>query len=305
MNWIAIISSAIMYAISTLLLGLGWNWNKWEKDKMKKSNGTKKQLNWYFIIPGLLIGSSAVFLSVIGVNWDKYFNKHDNPSMQAITTGNNSPATVVGQQTNNYYGKPHKEIICGTHSNTLCPLKLISFMYSEPHDTNTEYDGIKWNFKDTDVRIFIKNIDSNTIKDISLEITCDIQIRTIRQVTQIPDVTIATNTNMGPMEVYALKVGLADQKGNKITIPIDVTNMSSQIKRLTCPQLLPQAEIELVLACIATNPMKADGSFPDTYYAPRRNPKWIQFNGFYRISQDNSENKFNVKLELLFNKKIN
>ncbi len=189
------------------------------------------------------------------------------------------------------------EIInCEQDSNKHCPLELEAFMFKYPHVVDSKDAGIIWKEDYSDVRVLLKNNTMNAIQDISLVLAPETHIRKITQLTQIPDVTLVPDR--GPVQGMAL-IG-KDEKGNETSIPVNIGAPGEHITpsyRLLCPKLLPQAEIEIVIACIALNPWE-NGKPPLQAIAKGRNPKSIGIYGTYEVRNGLPIRKYNVKSQI-------
>ena len=203
-------------------------------------------------------------------------------------------------------GKPEegdrKVVICD-HSTErgLCPLELVAFSFKEPHHTDAEFAGIKWKENYVDVRVLLTNKGTKTIQDLNLAIQPETQIHDIRQVTQIPDVVLQPRT--GPIQIAGAKIVVVDEKGNKTSIPVSFSGpgVSCPSYNLLCTRLQSNSKIEIVMACVAINPMEKNGGFPQQLYAKRREPQWVRIYGSYEVHDTKGAVNYQTRLQLPLN----
>jgi hypothetical protein len=65
MNWTIFITGLIMTPIGTLITGIGWNWDKLNKNSIKKANLS-------FVIIGITFGLLGVLGITLGANWERF-----------------------------------------------------------------------------------------------------------------------------------------------------------------------------------------------------------------------------------------
>jgi hypothetical protein len=106
---------------------------------------------------GTYVGILSLLLFFVTLIWPQG-SKNNQVTVNSNGNNNTTIGIVQGDVLLTPARKQYKEYSCGKYSDTACPLEVSAFMFAEPHANNSEYVGIKWESKDTDVRVFIKNI---------------------------------------------------------------------------------------------------------------------------------------------------
>ena len=171
-------------------------------------------------------------------------------------------------------------VVCkGTSSEKDCPLKVEVYPFHDiPHDKGLTFDGITWQDTDTDIRISLTNKTPMKLYNVNFIIKSETVVRKAVQATTIPGITI------NPYPEGHVGVTMVDKKGEHHFYASQAGSAFSQGYKLQAGELVGTGRIEVVLACVAPNPV-VNGIFPKTLLAPRRLPKWFRINGTYETNE--------------------